>query len=245
MHQLKQLLPSSAKLWIKEKGTSLLNIPWNRFNVPVSLMKYLPRHQPISLIDVGASQGDFTSSIARYCGLRKAMLIEPQPKRVEELNARFPGPRFSVTCAAAASESRSAEMELLNWDYSSSLLPLRRELSGAYSGLNMDVRETITVRTAPLDELCKEFVGPIDLLKIDVQGAEGQVIAGATETLRKVRMIWMEVSFKPLYEGSETIEGMIRLCNKEGFVLAHLEEGWHSLVNGELLQADALFLREA
>jgi FkbM family methyltransferase len=243
MRMLQNLLPAGAKRWVKEKGTRLLNVPWNRFNVPVSLMTYLKRGQSINLIDVGASQGEFSFSIENFCGVRKAMLIEPQPRRVEELKLRFPDPRFSIVCAAAAAQRGTVDMELLNWDYSSSLLPLRRDISEAYGGRDMSVRETISVCTATLDDICGGFLDDIDLLKIDVQGSEAQVMAGAKETLRRVRMIWMEVSFKPLYEGSETLESMIALCGDQGFLLTHLEEGFHSASNEELLQGDALFVR--
>jgi FkbM family methyltransferase len=240
---LKKFLPSSAKVWIREQGARLLEIPWNRFDVPIALTKHLSPGKPISLVDVGASQGNFTFSLERYCGLRRALLIEPQPNRIEELKKRFSDPRFSFACAAAASENRVVDMEVLEWDYSSSLLPIRRDLASAYGELNIDVREVIPVRTATLDELCRDFDGPIDLLKVDVQGAEEQVIAGAVTTLDRVKLIWMEVSFKPVYEGSETLEGMIGKCRQRGFIFTHLEEGWRSAANGELLCGDALFIR--
>jgi len=242
--RLQHLLPSSAKRWVKEKGTRLLNVPWNRFNIPVSLMPYLKQGQLINLVDVGASQGEFTLSIESYCGICKAMLIEPQPTRVNELKKKFPGPRFSIVEVAAAARGETVDMELLNWDYSSSLLSLKREIADAYGGRDMNVRDIVSVHTATLDDICREFRDTIDLLKIDVQGSEAQVIAGAKETLKRVRMIWMEVSFKPLYEGSETLERMNALCGDEGFVLTHLEEGFHSESTGELLQGDALFLRK-
>jgi len=240
----KQLLPSRAKLWIREQGARLLEIPWTRHNVPLALTKYLAPGRPISLIDVGASQGEFTLALQRYCGLRKAMLIEPQPLRIAELKEKFQGSGFLINCAAASSESRVASMEVLNWDYSSSLLPIRRDVPGAYGKLDMNVREVIPVRVASLDELCRDFDGRIDLLKIDVQGAEAQVIEGASKMLERVDLIWMEVSFKPLYDGSDTLEGMNRLCNRQGFVLTHLEEGFRSSSTGELLQADVLFIRD-
>jgi FkbM family methyltransferase len=243
MH-LQHLLPSSAKRWVKEKGTRLLNVPWNRFNIPVSLMPYLKQGQSINLVDVGASQGEFTFSIESYCGVRRAILIEPQPRRVEELERKFPESRFSIVNAAAAAQRGTVDMELLNWDYSSSLLPLKRDIADAYGGRNMNVRDIVSVRTATLDDICGQFRDAIDLLKIDVQGSEAQVISGAKETLKRVRMIWMEVSFKPLYEGSETLEKMNILCGDEGFVLTHLEEGFRSESTGELLQGDALFLRK-
>ena len=82
---------------------------------------------------------------------------------------------------------------------------------------------------------------PVDLLKLDVQGVEHRVLAGASETLARTRLLWMEMSFQPLYAGSETIEKMIALCRQKGWVLSHLEEGFRSS-EGELLQVDALFV---
>jgi FkbM family methyltransferase len=108
-------------------------------------------------MNIGASEGDFRSSVERYCGLKRAMLIEPQPKRVEELKCKFRAPRFSVHCAAAAAENGSATMEVLNWDYSTSLLPIRRNMPDAYGSLDIDVREVIPVRTLTLGELCRDL----------------------------------------------------------------------------------------
>jgi len=47
---------------------------------------------------------------------------------------------------------------------------------------------TTKVKTAPLDEmLSSHSVGPIDVLKIDVDGFDGEVLSGAGETLKKDR----------------------------------------------------------
>jgi FkbM family methyltransferase len=198
--------------------------------------------QEITLIDVGASTGAFTISMDRYCGVRKALLIEPQPKRVEDMKARLAGSRFSFACAAVSSEERPIGMEVLNWDYSSSILPVRRNLPSVNAAIDLGVRETIQVQATTLDKLCARhhFDGFVDLLKIDVQGAENLVIQGATEILRRTGLIWMELSLQPLYEGGETIEGMIRLCREHGFMLRSLEDGFRG-ADGELFQVDGLF----
>jgi FkbM family methyltransferase len=242
--QIKRLLPLGAKLWAKEKATGLMSVPWNRFGLPTPLANRLPRDSEIVIIDVGASRGDFTSIIDKWCGIRKALLIEPQPARVNELRKRFYGPRFSFEQAAAASTHGRLEMEILNWDYSSSILPVRRDMPHVSAVIDHGVRETVAVSTMPLDYICesRKFEEPIDLLKIDVQGAEHAVILGASKTLKRVHMIWMELSLQPLYEGSQTIEAMIRLCRDSGFVLKHLEDGFCGS-NGEVLQVDSLFAR--
>ena len=151
----------------------------------------------------------------RYCGIEKALLIEPQPKRVEEMKTKLTGSRFSFACAAASSEERLIEMDILNWDYSSSVLPVRTDIPSVSAAIDIGVRERIKVQACTLDKLCKlhKFDGFVDLLKIDVQGAENLVINGASETLRRTGLIWMEMSLQPLYEGCETIESMITLCH--------------------------------
>lgn len=241
----KRLLPFQAKRWAQQWAAELFNLPVPRFGIPVSLARALPRNGNIVLIDVGASQGAFTLSLDRYCGVRKALLIEPQPRRVDEMKTKLAGKPFTIACAAAASDERLLEMEVLNWDYASSLLRARRDLPAHSASLDLGVREKIQVETSTLDAMCERygFDGPIDLLKIDVQGAESMVISGSAKVLRRTGLIWMELLLQPLYEGAVTIEGMIGLCGRHGFVLRNLEPCFCSS-NGELLAVDGLFAPE-
>lgn len=70
--------------------------------------------------------------------------------------------------------------------------------------LDLSVREKINCRVTTLDTLMTEagWVGSVDLLKIDVQGAELLALRGAEQTLPHVRVILTEVSFTSLYERS-------------------------------------------
>jgi Methyltransferase FkbM domain len=83
----------------------------------------------------------------------------------------------------------------------------------------------------------------VDLLKLDVQGAECLALAGAAGILKNTRMLWIEVSFKPLYENSATFFDVYHTVEKAGFILADLKPGFRA-PDGELLQADALFLKK-
>jgi len=116
----------------------------------------------------------------------------------------------------------------------------------ANSTVDMTVKEVNNWRVATLDSICAEqgFQNSIDLLKIDVQGAEHMVLAGAGLNLRRVRPLWVEVSLQPLHERSCIIEQVIGLCRKHDFIMRRLEGEFRG-ANGELLQTDALFAQGA
>jgi hypothetical protein len=81
-----------------------------------------------------------------------------------------------------------------------------------------------------------------DLLKIDVQGAEHLVIRGGKNALSKTKLVWTEVSFKPLYESSSTFIDLYHALYELGFKLMEISPGFQGPY-GELLQADTLFER--
>lgn len=89
------------------------------------------------------------------------------------------------------------------WDLSGSLRPPRGHLE-AYPWITFPTAFTVAVR--PLDAWwAAQGRPPIDLLWMDVQGAEGDVIAGAREALAATRYVYAEFDpdpAHPLYEGS-------------------------------------------
>jgi len=215
-----------------------------RHGISGILLRELEGRLDLTVIDVGASEGDFTAGLARTVGVRRALLIEPQPKRCSQMTARFADDRFKVINAAVGDREDRIRMDVLNSDYSSSILPVRRDRPEFFGAVDVNVRETIDVRLAPLDALCSEnaFPGPYDILKIDVQGAEHLAIAGAKETLERTGMLWVEVSYQTQYDEAVTIDSIIRLLRGHGFILSATEPIYYGS-DGELLSSDALFVR--
>jgi hypothetical protein len=135
-------------------------------------------------------------------------------------------------------------MEVLEWDYSSSILPVRRDLPNVSAVLDLSIREKINCRVTTLDTIMIEarWDGNVDLLKVDVQGAELLALRGAELTLPLVSFIFTEVSFTPLYEGSCVLGEVYDFLSTHGFRLLSLRDGFRG-EDGELLQSDALFGR--
>jgi FkbM family methyltransferase len=243
MPAVRRSLRFRASGLVKSLVYGIYGLPFSRYGLEPGLVPFLPQGTPITLIDVGAASGEFTDAIAGHCGIARALLVEPQPERVRELEARFADPRIAVRQCAVSDRPGQMPFEILESSYSSSLLPALPDAGGAGQRLDLSVRERVMIEVETLDALADDFdqAGEIDLLKIDTQGAELLVLKGAARTLPRVRMIWTEVSFVELYKGSALFAELHAFLRALGFRLYSIHEGFRG-PDGELLQADALFL---
>lgn len=101
-------------------------------------------------------------------------------------------------------------------------------------------RGRATVAVTRLDEwLVAEGIGDVDVVKLDVQGAELDVIEGAGAVLDRVRAIETEVVFNPIYTGQPLFADVDRALRQRGFVLWRLS----NLVHYGLADAGSAFAR--
>lgn len=101
--------------------------------------------------------------------------IEPQARLADSLREANPG-NVIVECALGAEDGELSFFRLNdNWGMST----LYPEVAGRHRAAGWDVEE-ISVVVRSLDSVLTEYADrPIDLLKIDVEGLESEVIAGA------------------------------------------------------------------
>ena len=142
----------------------------------------------------------------------------------------------------AASETR--EMQVSVSTPSSSFLPMTRlhrsewPQSAATTGRPLPLRRLDDVLAGrPLEE-------PL-AAKIDVQGFEADVIRGAAMTLGRCDVVVIETSFVPLYTGQPLFEEIRRMMADLGFRYGGALDMYRHAVDGNVIQEDALFLREA
>jgi hypothetical protein len=78
------------------------------------------------------------------------------------------------------------------------------------------VQDEVTVNATTLDDY---FIGKQnpDILWIDVEGAELQVFRGATRVLATVKLIHVEVSFRPMQLGKPLFWELSRYLKDQGF----------------------------
>lgn len=217
----------------------LLKIPFNRVNLPVPITEWLPKDKAISYVDIGASRGDFATAVSSYYNVSKAVLVDPIPDNAAMLKQRFGhDDKFEIHNLAISDTVGEADFYISKeLDVLSSLFKITDEHNQHF---NIAQPQKTTVPTQMLDNLIPAGI-TIDLLKIDVQGAEHLVLSSAVETLKNTRVVFTEFSYKPMYEGSSTFYEIYQFMNGQNFRMVNISPAY-VLQNGEIVQGDALFV---
>jgi len=212
-----------------------------------------PLYQVVSLInrwgvhcviDVGANVGQYAIELRRL-GFRNAILsLEPLREEFQVLEKRCAKDR-SWTCErlAVGREPGEATINVSENSVSSSLAPmLSRHLRAAPESRFV---RTEQVRVTTVDDLAAahELELSTTFLKVDTQGFERQVLAGAAKSLDLLTGVQLELSLVPLYEDDLQLAAAIESMEAVGLRLAAILPGFTDPTSSETLQCDGVFLR--
>ena len=209
------------------------------------LVSLLNSHRVGTVVDVGANVGQFGLKLrkAGFDGL--IISIEPLSSAFGRLQstASANGP-WEVIRSAAGDRNGEIEINIAGNSDSSSVLPMAKCHEDAAPTSRYVGTETVPACT--LDTLLGGRINEMGrfLLKLDVQGYEDRVLAGAAETLSSATGLLMETSTVPLYEGSLCIQEVLPAITKQGFTLQHVERAFWDDKTLRLLQLDCLFFRD-
>ena len=81
-------------------------------------------------------------------------------------------------------------------------------------------------------------------MKIDTQGYENMVLNGGLNSLKKIKLIQVEMALIPTYEDSLSFEQMIEKLTALGFKLISIESGYYDKKTGNLLEVDGVFIKK-
>jgi FkbM family methyltransferase len=152
-----------------------------------------PLHfRPPFVVDLGANRGEFSFQILQLFG-GNGILIEANPHLISDLADRFPTRK--VINAAVSRTEGTLNFNISSNDEASSILQLPE--SEVYK---IRHSETIEIPSITLTSLLQSFDTPIDLLKIDIEGAECQVLTPPPEALlQRVGQICIEFHCAPVF----------------------------------------------
>jgi len=145
-------------------------------------------------IDVGANIGGYAIRAAKYC---KVYAIEPLPRnyKILKINEKLNNVKINSFNIAAGNKNGKVKLYYEQGDY---IRPSIKYLRSNFMELEMKL----------LDEIINEE--SIDLIKIDVEGAEDLVLEGARNCLRRTKMLIIEYQ-------KHSILNVYKLLKEEGF----------------------------
>jgi FkbM family methyltransferase len=190
---------------------------------------------PRVIYDVGAYRGGWSRLAGEIFPSAAFVLFEANADNAVHLKAT--GHRHFIVALAEADGEKSL------------FLPRHADVTGAslyvensthYAGANLLTRP---VATARLDTLVAEHaLPPPDLIKIDVQGAELDVIAGAARALGGCEALVAELALASYNRGAPLIADALPAIAQHGFRCVDICE-LHRCGSGGVLQADFLFVK--
>lgn len=192
--------------------------------------------EPATVIDVGVASG--TPELYDAFPQAYFLLVEPLPDfelNLQSILGRLEG---SYVLAAAGGSPGEAVLNVHHGHLDGS--SLYKESMGAVA----DGAE-ISVPVVRLDDVVrqKQLKGPF-LIKVDVQGAELEVLAGASETMRQAELITLEVSLFEFMKGAPVLHDVVAFMKDRGFVTYDILPSWTRPLDKALGQMDIVFVKE-
>ncbi len=181
------------------------------------IVSLLQKPDPV-ILDIGCNDGTDTQCFLRLCPEAKLYCFEPDVRAAARFKTNMRPYLDKVALFEIAISDRNGkatfhpsngEGEAKEWDLSGSIRRPKKHLV-EYDWVRFD--QPISVETRRLDDWCGEAnLNKIDLIWMDVQGAEADVIAGGKGTFSNTHFIYTEYSDKELYEGQLSLQGILQL----------------------------------
>lgn len=210
---------------------------------------------PVVLVDVGARGG----TDPRWRGFEQQLSVvgfEPDPKECARLNdevGELPYPSRFLPYALGGEDRDDVPFYVNNWPVAPSVYEPNDEFIEQFPHARMMLagRETKMISTSRLDTVAaREAVSP-NLIKLDVEGAELDVLRGGEETLAKALMLDVEVEFQPVFRGQPLFGEVDQHLRDRGWSLLGLRRNsWRRTAEGftpqpgyggQIVSADALY----
>jgi FkbM family methyltransferase len=193
------------------------------------------------LLDVGANRGQF-SLLMRLLHPRVPIHAYEPLRSEASVYRNVLGDQLGVVLheVALADKAGIADLHISRRADSSSLLPI-----GELQVKLFPMTATVGICRVPirtLDHFRSHWAcSSRALLKLDVQGFELAVLRGARRALRHCMYVYAECSEMPLYTNQALFPEVAVFLESEGF--SHMQRVNEQWMNGQLVQADHLFVR--
>jgi FkbM family methyltransferase len=186
---------------------------------------------PKTIIDVGVATG--TPDIYHLFPHAHHVLIEPLEENIPYLQ------RWVETLESAEYILAAGQMQInVHPDLVGSSV-YKEDEDSEVNGVERSI-PTVTLDQVAID---RQLEGSY-LIKIDTQGSELDVLAGASVMLEQTDFVILEVSFFNFFQGAPTALEYFQFMKNQGFVIYDIFEIDHRLLDGAMSQANIAFVKE-
>jgi len=169
-------------------------------------------------VDVGANWGYFSLLAASRAGASgRVVAFEPDPRLVSILKRNIDLNGFNcVSAVQAAAADRTAELQLEGYDESNA----NHGVSKLNSGIILAEKNVFTVVARKVDDVLDEMgVDHVDLVKMDIEGAEDLALRGMDAGLKRGRFAALVLEIHPvqLAEKGRTVRDALDVLLVNGY----------------------------
>jgi len=193
---------------------------------------------PIVYVDIG-SRGGFETDLLPWAFGTEAIGFEPAPEEFARLQHQVAGPWKSRTFLphAVSGASGKRRLHIPEDPIGASLLPADEAAMAPFDKAHLfDPKTVLDVDTLTLpDALAAGNLPMPDYLKIDVEGAEHEILSAAPEILSRLCVLKIEVAFLPMRQGHPLADELTGKLRRVGLQLFDLIEPAHWRDRGNII----------
>jgi len=217
--RLEYIKIDGQKLYLDKEDSLLLSTRKDSYDkFEIECLKQIIKKGDI-VVDLGANIGYYTLILAQLVGeLGHVYAFEPEPSNFELLSKNVKENNHNhVTLVQKAVSDKNSKINL----YVS-----KRNFASHRIFDGEDKRESIEIDVITLDEYFKNFEKPIKFIKMDVEGAEGATLLGASKIIKNSKnlVIMMEYFPKWIKKFGDIPEEILKSLIEKQFKLFNINQ---------------------
>jgi FkbM family methyltransferase len=222
--------------------------------------------EPRFVIDVGANVGQTLETFLSWWPSARCLSLEPLPDAFAELQgvvSKYSGRAEAINCGVGskpgklglnASKTQSTTSSFNKLNKSAETAQAHHGLRSTPSFLELGAEDNyeVEVSVAKLDDILTSFKNKsatwfnengVDIFKIDTQGWELEVLRGATEVLKRTKVVLTEWQFDDIYGQPPPLHELDKILSDAGFRLWDISHIYKDLKTMRTLWVDLIYAK--
>ena len=234
-----------------------------------SALKWSGGHtEPQFVVDVGANIGQTLETFLSWWPSAHCLSLEPLPDafaQLQDVVKKYSGRAEAINCGVSSSprkltlngsKTQSTTSSFHKLNKSAETVQAHHGLRSTPSFLELGAEDNyeVEVSVEKLDDILTSSKNKsvtwfnesgVDVLKIDTQGWELEVLRGATEVLKRTKVVLTEWQFDDIYGQPPPIHELDKILSDAGFRLWDISHIYKDLKTMRTLWVDLIYAKPA